>query len=208
MTKYYDVTDRSHTIYAMSTILNPTLQSSYFEHHWTRTLVSYIPTMKTACHKHWKREYQPKTPSLIVPRKRTLLEALLHSVLADQSQDEWERWASASPIAVTAQSSSLFRWHVDNMEGFPTLHQKAFDTLSIPAMSAECERVFSSTKKLISPHQGRPYGGLRVLDGVVGLRNHCAELAGDDGGDGVLYSTPPRRSAFLFPNLELEWLWL
>jgi hypothetical protein len=84
--------------------------------------------MKTACHEHWKREYQPKTPSVLIPRKRTLLEAFLHSDPADQSQDEWERWASASPIAATAQSSSLFRWHVDNMESFPTLHQMALDT--------------------------------------------------------------------------------
>ena len=29
------------------------------------------------------------------------------------------------------------------------------DTLSIPAMSAECERVFSSTKKLITPEWNR-----------------------------------------------------
>jgi hypothetical protein len=153
LTKYYDLTDRNHTVYAMATILNPTLRSSYFERHWNGTLASYIPTMKTACYEHWKREYQPKTPSAIVPRKRTLLEAFLHSDPTDQSQDEWERWVSASPIAVTAQSSSLFRWHVDNMEDFPTLHQMALDTLSIPAMSTECERVFSSTKKLLSPHR-------------------------------------------------------
>jgi len=38
-------------------------------------------------------------------------------------------------------------------------------------------------------HQGRPYGGLGVLEGVVGLGNHCAELTGDKGGDGVLYSS-------------------
>ena len=29
----------------------------------------------------------------------------------------------------------------------------ALDTLSIPAMSAECERVFSSAKKLITPER-------------------------------------------------------
>jgi len=132
--------------------------------------------MKTACHEHWKREYQLKTPSAIVPRKRTLLEAFLHSDPADQSQDEWERWASASPIAVTAQSSSLFRWHVDNMEDFPTLQQMALDTLSIPAMSTECESLQSPPMF----HQGRPHGGLGVLEGVVGLGNYCAEVTEDD----------------------------
>lgn len=31
----------------------------------------------------------------------------------------------------------------------------AFDTLAIPAMSVECERAFSSTKKLITPERNR-----------------------------------------------------
>jgi hypothetical protein len=46
-----------------------------------------------------------------------------------------------------------------------------------------------------------------VLKGVVGLRNHCAELTGDEGGDEDTFLAPPRRrSASLFPNWELEWL--
>ena len=61
------------------------------------------------------------------------------------------QWVAAPAIAVTAQSSNLFRWHVDNQESFPMLHQMALDTLSIPAMPTECERVFSSTKKFITP---------------------------------------------------------
>ena len=38
-------------------------------------------------------------------------------------------------------------------DDFPTLFQFALDTLSCPAMSAECERVFSSTKRLIIPER-------------------------------------------------------
>jgi hypothetical protein len=38
---------------------------------------------------------------------------------------------------------------------FPSLHLYAFDTLAIPAMSVECEIVFSSTKKLITPERNR-----------------------------------------------------
>jgi hypothetical protein len=36
---------------------------------------------------------------------------------------------------------------------YPSMRQWAFDTLSCPATSCECERVFSSTKKLITPER-------------------------------------------------------
>jgi hAT family C-terminal dimerisation region len=155
LTKYYNLTDRNQTVYAMGTLLNPTCRSAYFTRHWTGQLASYIPTMKTACHGRWQREYQSKIPSATIPRKRTLLEAFLHQDPSEEAEDEWERWVSALPIPITAQSDNLFRWHVDNQESFPTLHQMALDTLSIPAMSTECERVFSSTKKLLSPQRCR-----------------------------------------------------
>ena len=57
------------------------------------------------------------------------------------------------PLVVSSQSSNIFRWYADNMEDFPILHQMALDTLSVPAMSTEYERVFSSTKKPLSPHR-------------------------------------------------------
>jgi hypothetical protein len=38
---------------------------------------------------------------------------------------------------------------------YPQLRQLAFDTLSIPAMSAEIERVFSSAKKLLTPERNQ-----------------------------------------------------
>ena len=47
------------------------------------------------------------------------------------------------------------QWWDDEKSDFPTLHLWAFDTLAIPAMSAECERVFSSAKKLITPERNR-----------------------------------------------------
>ena len=46
-------------------------------------------------------------------------------------------------------------WHVDNQENFPTLHQRALDTLLIPIIFTKCERVFSGGKKLLSPYRCR-----------------------------------------------------
>ena len=38
---------------------------------------------------------------------------------------------------------------------YPSLARMAFDVLSIPAMSAECERVFSSAKLLLTDRRAR-----------------------------------------------------
>jgi hypothetical protein len=38
-------------------------------------------------------------------------------------------------------------------DDFPTLFQYALNTLYCPAMSTECERMFNSTKKLITPER-------------------------------------------------------
>ena len=47
--------------------------------------------------------------------------------------------------------TNLLRWHFDNPDSYPTLCQLALDTLTIPTMSTECERVFNSAKKLLTP---------------------------------------------------------
>jgi len=56
------------------------------------------------------------------------------------------------------------------------LFQYAFDTLSCPAMPTECERVFSSAKKLITPernHQGEDI--IEACECLKGWRNSLIE---------------------------------
>jgi hAT family C-terminal dimerisation region len=43
---------------------------------------------------------------------------------------------------------SVFKWW-DSQIDYSSLRQMAFDFLSIPAMSTECERVFSDTKHIV-----------------------------------------------------------
>ena len=57
---------------------------------------------------------------------------------------------------VSKEISSLhafnpIEWWDSNQPVYGTLCLWAFDTLSIPAMATECERTFSSAKKLITP---------------------------------------------------------
>ena len=58
-----------------------------------------------------------------------------------------------SPLSETSIPSILS--DVGAKSDFPTLHLWAFDILAVPAMSAECERIFSSAKKLIGPERNR-----------------------------------------------------
>ncbi|KAJ0136255.1 Lactose permease, partial [Fusarium oxysporum f. sp. albedinis] len=46
-------------------------------------------------------------------------------------------------------------WWVCHASDYPILSKMAFDLFSCPAMSAECERVFSQTKKAITDERNR-----------------------------------------------------
>src|SRR5271163_3021016 len=71
-------------------------------------------------------------------------------------KDEFERYSRNSPtVILDPKTFNPVTWWNNQKETFPSLHLYAFDTLAIPAMSAECERVFSSTKKLLTPERSR-----------------------------------------------------
>jgi hypothetical protein len=76
--------------------------------------------------------------------------------LPETGSDEFRRYThhDSTPVNSPKTFNPIIWWN-DCKVLFPTLHLYAFDTLSIPAMSAECERVFSSTKKLISAERNR-----------------------------------------------------
>ena len=46
-------------------------------------------------------------------------------------------------------------WWIKHEADYPTLAKMAFDFFSIPAMSSECERVFSQSKKMITDERNR-----------------------------------------------------
>ena len=46
-------------------------------------------------------------------------------------------------------------WWNRHQSEYPVLYRMALDLFSIPGMSAECERVFSQTKKMITDERNR-----------------------------------------------------
>ena len=63
--------------------------------------------------------------------------------------DEYEAYTSQTPILIDC--SPLTWWLRDGQrERYPRLSKMAIDIISIPAMSADPERVFSSARRTIS----------------------------------------------------------
>jgi hypothetical protein len=149
--KYYNLTDNSHQIYAAATLLNPTLRKTYFTEHWTEgETPNWIPIMLTNCRRVWEESYQDPLIQPTAAEQDDLDEFMYKS--KPLPGDEFERYIEGVPVVlVQTKELDLVAWWAECK--FPTLRQQAFDTLSIPAMSAECERVFSSVKKLISPER-------------------------------------------------------
>jgi hAT family C-terminal dimerisation region len=50
---------------------------------------------------------------------------------------------------------NFMEWWWNNQGNFLILFQDALDKLAIPVISAECERVFSSAGKMITPERNR-----------------------------------------------------
>ena len=65
------------------------------------------------------------------------------------TRDEYEEYLSkpARPC------DNPLEWWKAHRQEYPRLSQMALDLFSIPMMSAECERVFSSAKNLITDHR-------------------------------------------------------
>ena len=69
---------------------------------------------------------------------------------SDTDEDEFQKYAYRDPTPIEdPKTFNPIAWWDDAKTAFPSLYLYAWDTLAIPAMSAECERVFNSTKKLI-----------------------------------------------------------
>lgn len=94
---------------------------------------------------HWKPGLRTQEPD-----EYDLIEREMDVVLlASLGRDQWEKFLKGTPVSIT--TSALEWWLEDTQRrDYPQLSQMAIDLLSIPAMSAEAERVFSGSRRQIS----------------------------------------------------------
>jgi hypothetical protein len=108
-------------------------------------------------------------PIPAIPTKRKPLEEFLFKEEL-QTIDEFDQYLR-EPLTIVAagQQLNLIEWWHSRRSQFPTLFQMALDILSIPAMSTELERIFSSCEHLLSDRKSRT--GDDLIEAIECLRS-------------------------------------
>ena len=105
----------------------------------------------------WEKDYRQISPEPPSEPPRSALSAFIAQIndsLPSAQEDDFSRYINGRPTPpIEWQATNLFRWWLQS--DFPSLRQWVFDTLSIPAMSAELERVFSQSKRTLTDARSR-----------------------------------------------------
>ena len=155
--KYYQLTEHSPA-YVAALVLNPNFKWQYIEHNWTS---EWIPESKRMIKLFWNEQYKPqelsKPPSAFTEPTVLSTNPLKNFKRAHQQvqsfEDEYAHYC--------AQDCELevdpLKWWLDDAQQkkYPNLSKMAIDVLSIPAMSAEPERVFSGAKHTLTQYRNR-----------------------------------------------------
>jgi hypothetical protein len=165
LNKYYALTDKSEA-YVAAVILNPYEKWSFFEASW-KTRPDWLSTAKEKVRALWDEYRNSHTeitsrvttpPPMFKPQDhgRPDYLAKYRQKLYGQednsstTRDEYERYIQPGRVKVPeGKQMHPIRWWQANEGEYPTLAQLAYDLLSIPAMSAENERIFSGTQDLV-----------------------------------------------------------
>lgn len=152
---------QTNPYYALALILDPQNRTNYLEKIWPKDRADKA---KWAAEYHWIKTRdqfglipRPHENREVTPEAEqdpfTMFEAQLRSKIRPKSQDEYDDYikdtsynATMTPLQWWLEKSQRKRW--------PRLSQLAIDIHSIPAMSAEPERIFSGGRRTISWDRG------------------------------------------------------
>ncbi len=166
--KYYNMTDQSHEIYAAAVLFHPSLRRHYFDDHWvTEILTEWKEVMITNVKTHFQKEYmtgQAEQQQVLEerPKKKRKEPDFLDLYLRrgatttseSSARDPFDAYITGNPTTFDEDDKdAVFPWW--RTSGPVALRRRAFDLLSIPAMSSEIERIFSSTRRLISADRNK-----------------------------------------------------
>jgi hypothetical protein len=120
------------------------------------------------------------------------------------SVDEYNRWQSDVSTADGDITGPVQYW-ISKQSEYPRLSRMALDVMTVPAMSAECERLFSAVGLMVTPLRNRldastigliqtlrswlRAGLIDELDNILlddGLLHELLEQGGEQGGGTVV----------------------
>lgn len=143
--------------YAAAIVLHPSRRTHYIRHNWKKQWIQ--PALRDV-----KRLWEVYRETTVIDsmmassyeadlsRKLDAFDLIaqdLNKFSRPTSQNEYEDYIAEKPIAI--DTSPLVWWlKKSQRESWPKLSRMAIDVLSIPAMSAEPERVFSGARRTIS----------------------------------------------------------
>lgn len=174
--KYYEKTDDCHEIYAAGLLFHPCHRRAYFDNAWTeeeerRLKEQMLKNVKDVWSTDYcnafalstsprespaKRQKRERSPDAIEKHLLGIYEESHSEAVIGDDFDAYLAGSRLNPREIT----NVIGWWTEQPRQ-TALRQQALDVLSIPAMSTECERLFSAAGNLI--------GGLRysLLDDTM-----------------------------------------
>jgi len=182
LVKYYRASDRTPA-YIAALILHPSRKWRWVERHWKQ---EWIAPAKAMMKDFWEDRYKPATLSNTPPASSLKPQNEFLQWLEDDDnpelQDEYLAYCAEPQVPGVKQG---YTWWLEarQQKRFPNLSKMAIDILSIPAMSADPERLFSGAKITITDRRNR--FGIRTIQALECLKSwlNIIELQEDDAVD-------------------------
>jgi hAT family C-terminal dimerisation region len=178
--KYYSLTSDTPA-YVGAVVLHPAFKWQYVHEHWQE---EWWQPSKIALENMWKGRYMPTGPNTLpihkprsaqsssinrLPNKFSEWKhALYEKVPVSQYTDEYTRYCEAPPHH---DFEDVRDWWLapEQQAIYPNLSKMALNLLSIPAMSAAPERLFSSCKITLTDRRNKL--SVRVVEALECLRS-------------------------------------
>jgi hAT family C-terminal dimerisation region len=135
--------------------LHPKYRWEYFRQRWsTKSLRVYQKPTQQAIWRLYEEQYRTQSSEKLQTRISEQEEDIFTVFMSSNTalKDKFDAYLDG-PSTALLNDDNLFKWWANS--GFTQLTSMVFNILSIPAMSAETERVFSDVKLTISPNRNR-----------------------------------------------------
>jgi hypothetical protein len=159
--------------------MHPALNTAWFVENWKEDdQLQWLEVAEERLRLHYDRSYRDQesnvqhqnvSPPPYPPREPDDFDDFLTPATfyaQTTAVDEYDRYKSLHPI------KDAFRkpidWWRDHVDEYPTLSRMALDFFSVPAMSSECERVFSLAKLILTTQ--RQHMNEMTLEAILCLK--------------------------------------